>query len=542
MQCVGRCVRRDQILHGKPRLEHQQVQEEFQVREIQAAIVHLMIQDCQDLMVVHTGHQVYHFNQDDSGGDPPDDGGDGGDSGGDSEADDGDEPPDTDQACKHPRYPPDDPDSSGDGGGRGRRRRHQTPLTINKWAKPLPKLDLPPRIHLQKASKVKQIWELWSVSVALAMSTWNDVAVTYWHQVYIQSEESYQHWRRSGMADRFAYEKKRTYMGARHPSQPLVLQWNSDNIFMTEGVAIFRESGLRDDVTIASLQDACLKLVLLARARARELQVDQQVERAQQPLSAKTATILTTKSKPMGPPETDKPVCRFFLKPDRCENGDNCQYAHPRTNGKCLRCGSESHNLQACTRPRRQQSSRSNSVKPAPKKTYAKSKGRAADAQESNQGNQEKKKSKGKSKGKGNQKATTKSGDVDFDDNSQADQDEPDEQRERDEHQENDPEAYVIAARTSSSESDMESDGMLDWSASECKDYKVGIATVACASPDSLKTHKDTWEWRGPCCLVRAHRQLRKCLFTPTWKEDLWHGLTVQPQRITHVKPQDQSF
>ena len=46
-------------------------------------------------------------------------------------------------------------------------------------------------------------------------------------------------------------------------------------------------------------------------------------------------------------------------------------------------------------------------------------------------------------------------------------------------------EAYVIAARTSSSESDMESDGMLDWSASECKDYKVGIATVARASPDS---------------------------------------------------------
>ena len=55
----------------------------------------------------------------------------------------------------------------------------------------------------------------------------------------------------------------------------------SDNIFMTEWVAIFCESGLRDDVTIANLQDACLKLVVLARARARELQVDQQVERAQ---------------------------------------------------------------------------------------------------------------------------------------------------------------------------------------------------------------------------------------------------------------------
>ena len=40
----------------------------------------------------------------------------------------------------------------------------------------------------------------------------------------------------------------------------------ADNIFMTEWVAIFRESGLRDDVTVKNLQDACLKLVVLARA------------------------------------------------------------------------------------------------------------------------------------------------------------------------------------------------------------------------------------------------------------------------------------
>ena len=197
----------------------------------------------------------------------------------------------------------------------------------------------------------------------------------------------------------------------------------ADNIFMTEWVAIFRESGLRDDVTIANLQDACLKLVVLARARARELQVDQQVERAQQPLSAKTA-IPTTKPKPKSSPASDKPVCRSFLKPDGCKNGDNCQYAHPRTNGKCLRCGSESHNLQACARPRRQQSSRSDSLKPAPKKTQAKPKGKAAE----NQGSQEKKKSKGKSKGKGSQtKPTAKSGDVDFDDNAQAEQEDQDE-------------------------------------------------------------------------------------------------------------------
>ena len=232
---------------------------------------------------------------------------------------------------------------------------------------------------------------------------------------------------------------------------------------MTEWVAIFRESGLRDDVTVANLQDACLKLVVLARARARELQVGQQVERAQQPLSAKTA-IPTTKPKPKSAPASDKPVCRFFLKPDGCRNGDNCQYAHPRTNGKCLRCGSESHNLQACTRPRQQQSSQSESVKPDSKKTYAKPKGKGADPQ----GSQEKK-SKGKSKGKGSQtKPTAKSGDVDFDDEAQADPADQDEDQAHDEPQEDDPGAYLIAAATSSSESEVETDGMCDWSASEC--------------------------------------------------------------------------
>ena len=65
---------------------------------------------------------------------------------------------------------------------------------------------------------------------------------------------------------------------------------------MIEWVAIFRDSGLRDDVTIADLQEACLKLVVLARARARKLQVDTQVERARQPASAKTVAP-TTKPK-----------------------------------------------------------------------------------------------------------------------------------------------------------------------------------------------------------------------------------------------------
>ena len=60
-------------------------------------------------------------------------------------------------------------------------------------------------------SKVKQTWELWSVNVALAMSTWNDIAVTYWHQVYHHSEESYRDWRRSSMTKKFACEKRYLY-------------------------------------------------------------------------------------------------------------------------------------------------------------------------------------------------------------------------------------------------------------------------------------------------------------------------------------------
>ena len=72
-------------------------------------------------------------------------------------------------------------------------------------------LELPPRVHLQKASKMKQIWELWSMTVALAMPTWNDVAVTFWHWVYHQSEESYHDWRQCSMTERFACEKRYLY-------------------------------------------------------------------------------------------------------------------------------------------------------------------------------------------------------------------------------------------------------------------------------------------------------------------------------------------
>ena len=149
---------------------------------------------------------------------------------------------------------------------------------------------------------------------------------------------------------------------------------------MTEWVAIFRESGkLRDDVTIANLQDACLKLVVLARARARELQVDQQVERAQQPLSAKTA-IPTTKPKPKG--STQRQINQFvvsFSNQMDARMEIHASMHTPAPMGSVCAVALESRNLQACTRPRRQQSSRSSSAKPAPKRgTYAKPKGQSS--------------------------------------------------------------------------------------------------------------------------------------------------------------------
>ena len=62
-------------------------------------------------------------------------------------------------------------------------------------------------------------------------------------------------------------------------------------------MAIFRESGLRDDVTVHRLEDACLKLVVSARARARELQMDFQVEKASKAI---IATSVVTEPAPPG--------------------------------------------------------------------------------------------------------------------------------------------------------------------------------------------------------------------------------------------------
>ena len=54
-----------------------------------------------------------------------------------------------------------------------------------------------------------------------------------------------------------------------------------------------------------------------------------------------------------------------------------------RTNGKCLRCGSESHSLQECTRPGRKQPFLAGKGKNEPNKEPTKAKGRTAEAQPS---------------------------------------------------------------------------------------------------------------------------------------------------------------
>ena len=100
------------------------------------------------------------------------------------------------------------------------------------------------------------------------------------------------------------------------------------------------------------------------------------------------------------------------------------------------------------------------------------------------------------------------------------------------------PEVYFADTQTSESEADFGC--MPDSSASEHTDDKAcAFAPVACTSPQTtLQPLHDTWKWRGPCCLVRGvHRQVSRCLYTPTWEESIWQGLTVQPQRITHVTP-----
>ena len=133
------------------------------------------------------------------GGPPGDSGDDHG--GGDDPDESGDDTPvHSDDAARPPRKTDGDPNPDGP---YDRSSWVYQSMTINKWAKPIPKLDLPPRIHTQKASKIKQIWETWCVQVALALSTWNSLAVPYWSDIYGRAERDYEKWRKSNMSARY---------------------------------------------------------------------------------------------------------------------------------------------------------------------------------------------------------------------------------------------------------------------------------------------------------------------------------------------------
>ena len=131
--------------------------------------------------------------------------------------------------------PAGDPDPDGH---HDRDARLYKSMTINKWAKPIPKLDLPPRIHTQKASKSKQIWETWCVQVALALSTWNSLAVPYWSDICGQAERDYEKWRKSTMSARKKHET-RFYMAAKHQSRRIAMPlklccvWSCSRSFLT---------------------------------------------------------------------------------------------------------------------------------------------------------------------------------------------------------------------------------------------------------------------------------------------------------------------
>ena len=66
---------------------------------------------------------------------------------------------------------------------------------------------------------------------------------------------------------------------------------------------------------------------------------------------------------------------------------------------------------------------------------------------------------------------------------SKKNQDEQDEPDDRADQQEGEPEVYLVDAQTY--ESEVESDGMLDWAASECKDYKDGAFATVCTRVSS---------------------------------------------------------
>ena len=173
-------------------------------------------------------------------------------------------------------------------------------------------------------------------------------------------------------------------------------------------------------MSVENLREACLQLVVCARARARELQVDVQVERASRAVvTAHTVTPTKGRSKPAMEPA----VCKFFLTAEGCKFGDECKYKHPRTTGKCLRCGAEGHSLSTCTRPSKNKSGSQpkqstkgkgrSTLTPSSTKPSSSAKPKAQPKKKGNKGGGKGKKDK--PSGTSSTKSSAKAGDVSFD-------------------------------------------------------------------------------------------------------------------------------
>ena len=135
-------------------------------------------------------------------------------------------------------------------------------------------------------------------------------------------------------------------------------------------------------------------------------------------------------------------MCKFFLTAEGCKFGDECRYKHPRTTGKCLRCGAEGHSLSTCTRPSKNKSGNqpkqstkgkgrststptsakpSSSAKPKaqPKKKSAKGGGKGKKDKSSD-------KSSAKPSAKSSAKSSAKAGEVSFDNGDDEEEENPD--------------------------------------------------------------------------------------------------------------------
>ena len=161
------------------------------------------------------------------------------------------------------------------------------------------------------------------------------------------------------------------------------------------------------------------------------------------------AANTVTPNKGKSTPAMESSVCKFFLTADGCKFGDECKYKHPRTNGKCLRCGADGHSLSSCTRPSKtksgsqskpstkgkgRSSQTTTSGKPSPeakakaqpKKDGAKGKGKGKkDKSSTKSSTKPSNTSSNKSSAKSSTKTSAKSGEVSFD-TEDAEEEDPD--------------------------------------------------------------------------------------------------------------------